>query len=97
MEVRTLPGVAEPAVAEEAPGEEGAHRRAGTPGVPVPGQVSRVRGGVRVQGVRRPVVPPVQGVHQVLHGGRARTRPGHCHDPKACLNMTNSSVHGLRV
>jgi len=49
MEVRTLPGVAEPAVAE-APGEQGANRRAGAPSVPVRGQVSRVRGGVHVQG-----------------------------------------------
>jgi hypothetical protein len=95
--VRPVPRVAEPAVAEEAAGEEGASRRAGAPGVPVPGQVSRVRGGVHVHGVRRPVVPQVQGVLQVLHGRCARTRPGHRDHPKAASRSVTNRSQGLCV
>uniref|UniRef100_I1QT38 J domain-containing protein n=1 Tax=Oryza glaberrima TaxID=4538 RepID=I1QT38_ORYGL len=48
-EVRPVHRVAEPAVAEEAVGEEGATRRAGAAGgVPVPGEVPGVWGAVRV-------------------------------------------------
>ena len=48
-------------------------------------QVSQVWRAVHVHGVRRPVVPPVQGVLHGSHGRCARTRSSHCLYQKACL------------